>query len=42
MHLSPAALEGAIKLLERPSPLYGNDSGAHAFGDVVETLPRKR
>jgi hypothetical protein len=30
MHLSPAALEGAIRLLEQPKPLLG-------FGDSVET-----
>jgi len=42
MHLSPAALEGAIKLLERPSPIYGEAGGEHAFGDIVETLPRRR
>ena len=30
MHLSPAAIEGAIRLLDRPSP-------APSFGDIVET-----
>ncbi len=30
MHLSPAALEGAIRLLEQPKPTYG-------FGDILET-----
>ncbi len=30
MHLSPAAIEGAIRLLERPSPVSG-------LGDILET-----
>jgi site-specific recombinase XerD len=36
MHLTPAALEGAIRLLEQPSPLFAaNDP---ALGDGVETV----
>jgi hypothetical protein len=34
MHLSPAAIEGAIRLLEQPRPT-GN------FGDIVETGDRE-
>ena len=30
MHLSPAAIEGAVRLLEQPSPVSG-------FGDILET-----
>jgi len=30
MHLSPAAIEGAIRLLERPDPVIGR-------GDMLET-----
>ena len=33
MHLSPAAIEGAIRLLEQPKPRGG-------FGDIVETRDR--
>ena len=33
MHLSPAAIEGAIRLLDQPSP-------APTFGDIVETADR--
>ena len=33
MHLSPAAIEGAIRLLDQPKP-------AHGFGDIVETVDR--
>src|SRR4029079_6721884 len=36
MHLSPAALEGAIRLLEQPSPLFAANDPAR--GDVVETV----
>ena len=34
MHLSPAAIEGAIRLLEQPSPDHGR-------GDIVETANRR-
>ena len=30
MHLSPAAVDGAIRLLDQPAPIY-------AVGDIVET-----
>jgi integrase len=41
MHLTPAALEGAIKLLEQPSPLFRHDAAAnHGRGENVETPPR--
>ena len=33
MHLSPAAIEGAIRLLDQPSPDHGR-------GDIVETADR--
>jgi integrase len=33
MHLSPAALEGAIKLLEQPAPIFDRERG-----DIVETV----
>ena len=35
MHLTPAALEGAIQLLEQPAPL-GRPTD-HGLGDTVET-----
>jgi hypothetical protein len=37
MHLSPAALDAAIRLLDRPS-------GDQSFGDILETpdQPQKR
>ena len=35
MHLSPAAIEGAIRLLDQPSPDHGR-------GDIVETADRRR
>jgi integrase len=31
MHLSPAAVEGAIRLLEQPAPVS-------RFGDILETV----
>jgi hypothetical protein len=31
MHLSPAAVEGAIRLLEQPAPVS-------QFGDILETV----
>jgi site-specific recombinase XerD len=31
MHLSPAAIEGAIRLLDQATP-------AHRFGDILETV----
>ena len=34
MHLSPAAIEGAIRLLDQPSPDHGR-------GDIVETADRR-
>jgi hypothetical protein len=34
MHLSPAAIEGAIRLLDQPRPV-------HAFGDILETADRE-
>jgi integrase len=34
MHLSPAAIEGAIRLLDQPKP-------AHGFGDILETGDRE-
>lgn len=30
MHLSPAAIKGAIRLLDQPKPVYG-------VGDILET-----
>ena len=36
MHLTPAALEGAIRLLEQPSPLFAANDPAR--GDGVETV----
>src|SRR6266446_114631 len=33
MHLSPAAIEGAIRLLDQAKPVHG-------FGDIVETADR--
>src|SRR5439155_9596355 len=33
MHLSPAAIEGAIRLLDRAKPVHG-------FGDILETADR--
>ena len=35
MHLTPAALEGAISLLEQPAPASAGD---HELGDTVETV----
>ena len=35
MHLSPAAIEGAIRLLDRPAPKHGR-------GDIVETADGER
>lgn len=37
MHLTPAALEGAIRLLEQPSPRFAVSSGEHGRGEIVET-----
>ena len=39
MHLTPAALEGAISLLEQPSPVFSNNGsvGDRGRGDIVET-----
>jgi hypothetical protein len=37
MHLSPAALDGAIRLLEEPAPI----NGPKAFGNVVATGRRE-
>jgi len=34
MHLSPAAIEGAIRLLDEAKP-------AHRFGDMLETANRE-
>ncbi len=34
MHLSPAAIEGAIRLLDQAKPVHG-------FGDIVETAERE-
>ena len=34
MHLSPAAIEGAIRLLDQPKPVHG-------FGDILETRDRE-
>ena len=38
MHLTPAALEGAIRLLEQPSPIFVGVSGDHGRGDIVDTV----
>jgi integrase len=35
MHLSPAAVEGAIRLLEQPAPVS-------RFGDILETVPESK
>ncbi len=37
MHLTPAALEGAIRLLEQPAPRF-RGSVEHGLGDIVETV----
>lgn len=37
MHLTPGALEGAIRLLEQPSPIFMGEPGEHGRGDIVET-----
>ena len=34
MHLSPAAIEGAIRLLDQPKPVHG-------LGDILETRDRE-
>ncbi len=34
MHLSPAAIEGAIRLLDQANPV-------HRFGDLLETADRE-
>jgi integrase len=34
MHLSPAAIEGAIRLLEQPTPVWGR-------GEIMETADRE-
>jgi hypothetical protein len=34
MHLTPAAIEGAIRLLDQAKPLHG-------FGDILETSDRE-
>jgi site-specific recombinase XerD len=34
MHLSPAAIEGAIRLLDQVTPVHG-------FGDILETADRE-
>ena len=36
MHLTPAALEGAISLLEQPTPIFSSPA-ITAVGDIVET-----
>jgi integrase len=38
MHLSPAALDGAIRLLEQPAPTFAGAAGDHDGGDIVETV----
>jgi hypothetical protein len=38
MHLSPAALDGAIRLLEQPAPIFAGAAGDHDDGDIVETV----
>ena len=35
MHLSPAAIDGAIRLLEEPKP-------EHRFGDILKTTDREK
>jgi hypothetical protein len=37
MHLTPAALEGAIRLLNQPSPRFGG-AGDRGRGEIVETV----
>jgi hypothetical protein len=45
MHLSPAAIEGAIRLLDQPSPAeaghYVRSKPVHGFGDILETADRE-
>jgi len=45
MHLSPAAIEGAIRLLDQPSPAkaghYVRAESVHGFGDILETADRE-
>ena len=45
MHLSPAAIEGAIRLLDQPSPAkaghYVQPKPVHGFGDILETADRE-
>ena len=38
MHLTPAALEGAVQLLEQPSPLFTPSPTVRERGDIVETV----
>ena len=37
MHLSPAAIEGAIRLLEMPGPAEAGPHEENARGDILET-----
>ncbi|PRP92165.1 hypothetical protein ENSA5_51120 [Enhygromyxa salina] len=38
MHLTPTALEGAIRLLDEPTPAYAaNTVATHERGGIVET-----
>jgi hypothetical protein len=46
MHLSPAAIEGAIRLLDRQGPAEAGhyvrtESGRENFGDILETTDRE-
>ena len=45
MHLSPAAIEGAIRLLDQPGPAkaghYVRSEPVHGFGDILETADRE-
>ena len=37
MHLSPAALDSAIRLLEQPSGMSPTARAVQSFGDILET-----
>ena len=41
MHLSPAALDSAIRLLEQPAGLPPVTRGSESFGDILETGRRE-
>jgi hypothetical protein len=38
MHLSPAAIDGAIRLLEQPNPVFGRGDMLETAGCVIRYL----